>query len=106
MDLHRQPWVTNPSADQGGVEHQCLHKPVPGAAQHPVIVRLPDTTDGVGPGIDENRLPVPVNQQCHRSRQHLRTDLFHLRGGFYLHIRDKTAGKILCPRQILHILTA
>ena len=104
MDVHRQPWIADAPADEGGVKHQRLDEPVVRSPQNPVTVRFFHPSGRIGAGVDQDEAVHPVHQQGQLTGQHRNQHRLRILLGIHLHIGDEPAGKPLGAGNILYFL--
>ena len=63
-DLHSQIFVTDPSANESGVENECLDKSVSGTAKDFIFIRLRNTAGRIRTTVDQDAFAVSVDEQA------------------------------------------
>ena len=89
--FHGKLRTSDPSSNQGRVEHQSLHKAILGAPKGLVLRRLVHAPHGIGAAVQADAGVVAVDEQAGDAGQQAFQDLIQILHGRDLHIGHHTA---------------
>ena len=96
--------VTDPSADQGCVEDDGLHKAVPGTPQDLVLIRFRNASGRVGAAVDGNALEISVDEKAGEAGKQLDGDRRFVGFQTGFPVGDIFFGKIMQYQKIVPVL--